>query len=266
MLSIVGRRPLLSLLISFGNPSVYMERVFDFRQPENMLQRSRGRYRLYKPDTTLKRRLLAALQYAIALGAAANVAVLSWQLGVGTVCSWWGNTVFGPLTWTILSIPIHLAGAFAIRLRVRRIYSDEDKEENMNFGQWLRLLPTRLRGFWKSEWVPAVAQEEVRTKSFEEGGIYVAWSWFLSTATVIHILFGSLVLSGLLFIGPRDALLVIFRYVVSVLVCRILITFELAGLRARYIPEPDRTFSMEVVKLEDKYVRHRQGTREQEEV
>ncbi|KAH8160299.1 hypothetical protein CIB48_g7963 [Xylaria polymorpha] len=249
MLSVVGRRPFLSLLISFGNPSVYMERVFDFRQPEKMLQRSRGRYRLYKPDTTFKRRVMAALQYLIALGAAANVAVLSWQLGVGTVCSWWSDTVFGPLTWTILSVPIHLAGTFAIRLRVRRIYSDEEKGVNMSFGQWLRLLPARLRGFWTSEWVPAVAQDEIRTKPFKEEGIYVAWSWLLSTATVIHILFGSLVLSGLLFIGPRDALIVIFRYVVSVLVCRILITFELAGMRARYVPEPDQTFSMEIVKL-----------------
>lgn len=165
------------------------------------------------------------------------------------MCSWWSDTVFGPLTWTILSVPIHLAGTFAIRLRVRRIYSDEEKGVNMSFGQWLRLLPARLRGFWTSEWVPAVAQDEIRTKPFKEEGIYVAWSWLLSTATVIHILFGSLVLSGLLFIGPRDALIVIFRYVVSVLVCRILITFELAGMRARYVPEPDQTFSMEIVKL-----------------
>lgn len=84
MLSVVGRRPLLSLLISFGNPSVYMERVFDFRQPERMLQRSRGRYRPYRPETTFKRGVLAALQYLIAIGSAANVATLSWQLGVGT--------------------------------------------------------------------------------------------------------------------------------------------------------------------------------------
>ncbi|KAJ8123302.1 hypothetical protein O1611_g9625 [Lasiodiplodia mahajangana] len=195
-----------------------------------MLQRSRGRYRPYAPDTTFKRWVLSGLQYAIALGAAANIAVLSWQLGVGTVCSWWSETVFGPLVWSILSIPIHLGGTFAIRLRVRRIETDEEKHMDIRFPQWLRQLPKRLSGYCKSEWVPAVAQDKIRTVSFEEGKVYIAWSWFLSTATVIHILFGSLVLSGLLFIGPRDALLVIFRYVVSVLVCRILITFELAGL------------------------------------
>ncbi|KAI1171297.1 hypothetical protein F4777DRAFT_64916 [Nemania sp. FL0916] len=247
MLSVVGRRPLLALLISLGNPSVYIERVFDFRQPEKMLQRSRGRYRLYKPDTTFKRCVLAALQYAVALGAAANVASLSWQLGVGTVCSWWAETVFGPLVWTILSVPIHFAGAFAIRLRVRRIYSDEDKEINIGLAQWIRLLPSRFARYWKSEWVPAIAQDDIRVVSFEEEKIYVAWSWFLSTSTIIHILFGSLVLSGLLFIGPQDALIVIFRYTVSVLLCRILVTFELAGMRARYVPEPERMGSMKVV-------------------
>ncbi|TGJ78675.1 hypothetical protein E0Z10_g10095 [Xylaria hypoxylon] len=264
MLSVVGRRPLLALLISFGNPSVYMERVFDFRQPEKMLQRSRGRYRPYRPDTTFKRWVLAAMQYCIALGAAANVAALSWQLGVGTVCSWWSETVFSLLVWTVLSIPIHMAGTFALRLRMRRIYSDEDKEINIGCRQWLWLLPKRLHGFWKSEWVPAVCQDEIRTISFEEEKIYVAWSWLLSTATIIHILFGSLVLSGLLFIGPRDALLVIFRYVVSVLVCRILVTFELAGMRQRYVPEPEQRTSTEVVQMEDKDVRYRRGTREEE--
>ncbi|KAI0403499.1 hypothetical protein F4802DRAFT_291394 [Xylaria palmicola] len=265
MLNVVGRRPLLALLISFGNPSVYMDRVFDFRQPEKMLQPSRGRYRLYRPDTAYKQWLLSAFQYALAAGAAANVAVLSWQLGVGTVCSWWSDTVFGPLTWAVLSIPIHMAGTFAIRLRLRRIYSDEDKEA-MGFRQWVRRLPTALRGFWKSEWVPAVAQDEIRTIAFEESELYVAWSWFLSTATIIHILFASLVLSGLLFIGPRDALLVIFRYVVSVLACRALVTFELAGMRARYVPEPGQRGSMVTVKGGDGFAKYQPGVSEQEQV
>ncbi|KAI3330068.1 hypothetical protein F4824DRAFT_479932 [Ustulina deusta] len=244
MLNVVGRRPLLSLLISFGSPSVYIERVFDFRQPEKMLQRGRGRYHFHGPYTSFQRWLLVAGQYAVALGAAANVATLSWQLGVGTVCIWWAQTTFAPLVWAVLSIPIHIAGTFAIRLRVRRIYSDKDKKANIRFGQWVRLLPTRLYGFLKSEWVPAVCQDEIRIISFEEGKLYIAWSWLLSTATVIHILFGSLVFSSLLFIGPRDALLVIFRYLLSVLVCRIMVTFELAGMRHQYVPEPGQRGSL----------------------
>ncbi|KAI1274488.1 hypothetical protein F5Y07DRAFT_215382 [Xylaria sp. FL0933] len=262
MLSVIGRRPLLSLLISFGSPGVYMERVFDFRQPEKMLRRSPGRYRPRRPDTTFKRRMLAATQYIIALGAVAKVVALSWRLGVGTVCAWWSETIFAPLVWTVLSIPIHFAGTFAIRLRVRRIYSDEDKETDTGFGQWLRMLPARLHGYWKSEWVPAVSQDEIKIISYEEGILYVIWSWVLSAATVVHILFGSLVLSGLLFIGPGDALMVIIRYVLSVLSCRILVAFELSGIRHRYIPESDEISSIEVVEIEDKTVRYWRSTHE----
>jgi hypothetical protein len=118
---------------------------------------------------------------------------------------------------------------------------------SIGLRQWFRLLPSRIGRYWKSEWVPAIAQDEIRVVSFEEEKIYVGWSWFLSTSTIIHILFGSLVLSGLLFIGPQDALIVIFRYTVSVLLCRILVTFELAGMRAQYVPEPEHRGSMKVV-------------------
>ncbi|KAI0809502.1 hypothetical protein GGR55DRAFT_696314 [Xylaria sp. FL0064] len=261
MLSVVGRRPLLSLLISFGSPGVYMARAFDFRQPEKILRQSPGRYRLHRPDTTFKRRILAAAQYIIALGAFANIAALSWRLGV---CAWWSETIFAPLVWTVLSVAIHFGGTFAIRLRVCRIYSDEDKEVDIGLSQWLRMLPARLYGYWKSEWVPAVSQDEIRIISFEEEKIYVIWSWFLSVATVIHIIFGSLVLSGLLFIGPQDALMIVFRYVLSVLLGRILVAFELSGIRHQYIPEPeaDEISCIEVVKVEDKFVRYRRSTRE----
>ncbi|KAI0536187.1 hypothetical protein GGR58DRAFT_514764 [Xylaria digitata] len=217
MLSVVGRRPLLALLISFANPSVYMERVFDYCQPANILQGTRGRYQLKESSFTFKKPwLVSALQYVIALAAAVNIATISWQLGVGTVCSWWSETVFAPLVWTVLSIAIHMAGTFAIRLRVRR---GESKE---------------IMGL-----VPAVYGDEIRVTFFKEDELYVAWSWILSTATVIHILFGSLVLSGLLFIGPRDALVIIIRYVASVLLCRVLVTFELAGMRYRYVEDPE---------------------------
>ncbi|KAJ2998878.1 hypothetical protein NUW58_g182 [Xylaria curta] len=238
MLSVVGRRPLLSLLISFANPSVYMERIFDFRQPEKMLQNSRGRYTPQKPSTAAQHWALVVIQYAVALGAAANIAVMSWQLGVGTVCSWWSETVFAPLVWTVLSIPIHLAGTFATRLRLRRIYRDEDKKMNIGFGLWMQMLPTRLYEFCWSEWVPSVSQDEIRVVSFNEERLYVVWSWLLSTATIIHIL-----------------------YVVSVLACRILVTFELAGMRASYKAEPEA-----IEEQDDKFARYRRRAYEQNEI
>jgi hypothetical protein len=170
------------------------------------------------------------------------------------VCSWWSNTIFAPLVWGALSIPIHFAGTFGLRLRMRRIHSDADKNEQIGVARWFQLLPKRLYDFSESEWMPAVSQEEIRTLAFEETKTYVAWSWLLSTATVIHILFGSLLFSGLLFIGARDALLVIFRYVASVLICRIIVMYELAGMREVYVREPDDE-EYEMMKLDERITR-----------
>jgi hypothetical protein len=140
-------------------------------------------------------------------------------------------------------------------MRVRRVRSDEERGDVITLGQWIRGIPRRLYGFTKSEWVPGVCQDEIKTVSYPEGKTYVVWTWLLSTSTVIHIIFGSLLLSGLLFIGPRDALLVIFRYVASVLVCRIIVMFELAGMREHYIPNPDEHGQVQVIKVDTRVPR-----------
>lgn len=64
---------------------------------------------------------------------------------------------------------------------------------------------------------------------------YLALSWVLSTGIVFHVVFGTLLFSGLTFIGPKDAMAVVVRYIVSVLVCRVILMYEIAGMRERYI-------------------------------
>ncbi|KAI1816652.1 hypothetical protein GGS20DRAFT_201955 [Poronia punctata] len=254
MLSVIGRRPLLGLLLAFGSPSVYMDRVFDFRQPEMILAPTRGRYHAYRPDTKFKMFLLTSLQYVLALAAVTNIAVLNWQLGVGTLCAWWPETIFGPLVWGVLSVPIHLGGIFSVRLRLRRV-NTVDGEGYISPGEWVRGIPRRLLGFAKTEWIPGICQDDIRTISFAEGKTYVVWSWFSSTATVIHIIFGSLLLSSLLFIGPRDSLIVIFRYIISVLACRVVVMFELAGMRENYVNEIAEEKEMEIVQVDGKMLK-----------
>jgi hypothetical protein len=58
-------------------------------------------------------------------------------------------------------------------------------------------------------------------------------SWVLSVYVIVHVVYGMLVLSSLYFIGPRDALGVVGRYMASVLVCRVIVMYEIAGLRER---------------------------------
>jgi TRAP-type C4-dicarboxylate transport system permease small subunit len=64
--------------------------------------------------------------------------------------------------------------------------------------------------------------------------LFVICAWFLSVVTVFHIILGSLILSSTNFIGPRHALGVMARYVISVVVCRVILVYELAIVRICY--------------------------------
>lgn len=47
----------------------------------------------------------------------------------------------------------------------------------------------------------------------------------------IHVIFGIMVFAGLLFISLLDASIVAVRYMVSIVVCRLVLKFEISGAR-----------------------------------
>lgn len=48
----------------------------------------------------------------------------------------------------------------------------------------------------------------------------------------IHVIFGTLAFSSMQFISVKDAFGVIGRYTASVIVCRVIVMYELSGLRS----------------------------------
>lgn len=133
------------------------------------------------------------------------------------------------MVWGILGLAIHMVGAVSLRLRARREYFVDTP------AKWLRDWSRRAREICALEFVPAVAQRDFRMRVFPERQMYLALSWVLSTGIVFHVVFGTLLFSGLTFIGPKDAMAVVVRYIVSVLVCRVILMYEIAGMRERYI-------------------------------
>jgi len=94
-----------------------------------------------------------------------------------------------------------------------------------------------------TEFWPCVTQSEkdrvVSVDLFGETKRFIGVAWLLHTLTVVHILFGTLVFSSLAFIGTRDAVLVLGRFMASVLFCRVILMYEIAGLREAYLQSND---------------------------
>jgi hypothetical protein len=98
--------------------------------------------------------------------------------------------------------------------------------------KWLGRTWQRLLGFWNTEGQPSVASDyECRVRTYPESKAFVALAWLQSTVAVLHVVFGPLAFSSMMFIGTIDATTIVSRFFVSTLMCRVVIRYELAGLR-----------------------------------
>ncbi|KAI0455353.1 hypothetical protein F5B21DRAFT_472040 [Xylaria acuta] len=236
LLTVIARRPGLAILLALACPSVYLSRAFDSTSPLEILKERPGRLQQWRPKGW-QRSALVVFQYMIALGTLANIAVLYYQLGVRTICMFWPNGTVAPLVWGMLVLPIHIAATIVFRLQARRVYSDETSLHALqgnSFEQWMKDSKKRVLELRKTELVPSATQKNVFVIVFSETRLLICLNWLLTPGIIIHIIFGTLVLSSLTFIGPRDALEVIGRFMISVLVCRAILMYEIAGVRDRY--------------------------------
>ena len=83
----------------------------------------------------------------------------------------------------------------------------------------------------KRQFVLVNDRHPVKVKVVSESYWFLFLTWFTAMGTICHVIYGTLVFSSLLFISVRDSLLVIARYMVSVICCRVILMYELASLR-----------------------------------
>lgn len=185
-----------------------------------------------------RRKVIVAVEYVFALAALTNAAALSWQLGTRTVTSIATEVDFLPATWAVLGIAVHGVGVVLMRLRARRTDGpiEPEPEEQPSVRIWARRFWSELPMFWKNEFGRYEGEKPppMYVKWYPETKVYIAGSWFHSTGTVVHIIFGTLIFSGMYFVGPRDATQILGRYMASIVGCRIVLMYELAIIRECY--------------------------------
>lgn len=221
------RRPLLAALLAAGSPAVSTTKSGQFI--DVLSEFVRGGY--HKSDMNLPlfrwsrkhsalRSFVTISQYVLAGAAVANVATLAYQLGVHAIVAFAPTITLLPPLWSFLAIAIHLGGtaAFHSRVRVRR-----RQDHRVESGGALSSLIF-------DEFVPSALQHPSDLEWRSEHLWFYVLIWLLNIVTIGQILFGTLILSSLLFFTVRDAALVLGRYGASAVICRAIVRFELAGL------------------------------------
>ena len=71
----------------------------------------------------------------------------------------------------------------------------------------------------------------------EETNFFSFASWCTSTGVILHLIFGTMVLSGTLFVCGKEAVMIGARLLLSTLACRAILTYEIRGLRGTVTSE-----------------------------
>ncbi|KAI8944046.1 hypothetical protein F4801DRAFT_595243 [Xylaria longipes] len=139
--------------------------------------------------------------------ATANLVQVSWELGTHTVISFSSDNSYLPLLWYLLTLIIHIFGTMAVYVRVSLRSDSACQEFKLSGHQPVAVL--RLR---------------------KEMPVFFLFSWITSTGTIVHIIYGTMLFSGTLFVGAQDAVLVVLRYFLSTVLCRIILMMEISGM------------------------------------
>lgn len=216
------RRPFLAFFIAVGSPSISPIRPFIHDDPREVLRNSREAKR-YPQLSTAAAAMLSAVQYVFALAAAANVCHSVAEMGYRAVSTVASELQWIPPMWIVGSLLVYLVGFITLMMRLR-LHSVEHRSSSRRGMVW-RVI-TR-------EPILCGRQDNLILSYGPETWLWAALSWLTSTLTVVHIIFGTLIFSGVMFAGPKDAVKIGLRISASTLIARTILMFELYGMRTR---------------------------------
>jgi hypothetical protein len=208
LLYVIGRRPVLTTLLLAGAPVVVALRPFEYKDPVGILRAREGRFYSFNLGPSW---FVLALEYFVALASVANVVHVTYGLGVGVTTMILPDSSYLPGVWAGTGIMVHIIGAFCLKSR-------------------LKVLSPKNEPITKSE-LTLSAEKKIMVETVAETKMFLALSWLTSTATTFHVIFGTLAFSSMQFISVKDAFGVIGRYTASVTICRVVLMYELSGLR-----------------------------------
>lgn len=223
-----SRRPLLSFLLSVGVPAIFIIRPMAYADPLELLTPTRGDFTI--PRFTNKRLalLFSGAEYLVVSLAILNILWVSYELQLRTVLTW-KCLPFMPVVWVLLPCIIHLLAAWTFNhSAVMRRVKLEQQTDSLGRRD---SLATRFLTWVRTEFILCANQEDETLQDTSPEILTVTLNWVATMMGSIHVIFGIVVFAGLIFIGLLDASIVAVRYMVSILVCRLVLKFEISGAR-----------------------------------
>lgn len=228
---LASQRPVLAFLITIGVPGMYPAKITEYVNPYGLLDgaASKRKKMFGSPEGTTRRTAMVLGQYVLALAIMANNLEMSLRLGSRSVLSWGCRSWYMPTIWVLFSIPVYIFAAMSGcigQLQPKhadggdwRSWIEGDRVEDI-FSTFSRFLQVRMR-------VPQLRRNQI--PSIQVMVLQVC----ASCLAVAQGIFGTLLLSSLIFVGFHDTLLILARFLASALVARMIVLLQLETMRAQ---------------------------------
>lgn len=237
--SLYGHRPLLSLLLSLGAPTLWtVSRLFEGNTPDRV--RTTKMDSLVVPGTPTPRvaAAVSACEYLLAAGAVANTLYTAVEVGRNIVLAWGCTTQFTPLFWALSPMIVHAIAAANYRFLVKRRTANttrrpSEKNDTVTASLSKRSSKT-IRRWFLDEMTICANRKDIIGSECETIRIPVMARLLDITIGImafVHFLFGTAAFSSLQFVTVHDAFgRTLCRFALSTFVCRAVVVVELAGL------------------------------------
>jgi hypothetical protein len=238
-------RPLLALALSLGSPAILPMHSDSYESTiKDILEKT-----LSQPDSTPQYRGLSLdmVTLVFAIGAAGNSWYLAYQLGYWSISMFAVGAAWLPIFWQALALLLHFGGLLSLRLTLCISHPpciSPDPNATCTTSQPKgRLGPARVASTLHSignmkgarrHKPPVNLKFRDNTSNMRQAMVKLL-NWVLYVCITVHTAFGSVLLASLIFISVADSFSILFRYLASTLVCRMVLSFELSRMEVKVI-------------------------------
>ncbi|KAL8767025.1 MAG: hypothetical protein Q9203_006160 [Teloschistes exilis] len=240
--SLYDHRPLLSLLLSLGAPTLgTVSRLFEGNTPDRV--RTTRMDSLVVPGTRTPgvAAAVSACEYLLAAGAVANTLYTAVEVGRNTVLAWGCTTQFTPLFWALSPTIVHAIAAANYRFLVKRRRTTNTtrrpsgtKNDTGTASSLCRRSASMIRRWFLNETIICANRKDNLVSESEAIRVPVMARLLdiaIGIMAFVHFLFGTAAFSSLQFVTVHDAFgRILCRFALSTFVCRVVVVVELVGL------------------------------------
>jgi hypothetical protein len=216
LIAIASGNQLLAALLAAASPTVSPIQSLDYTKAVDLITTRRLEVPAFIRSNNA---IVTVIEYIIVFGCIANLVEVSLRFFQQALITVAFDDMYMIFIWFFIGMIIHILGAIAVAKRVKIVPRADSQSRFKHLADFSHHFYIIRR--------PKSLKRKVVHESFQ----FYAVSWVASIITVIHIFYGTMVFSSIIFISIEESAIILARLTASTVICKLVIMYELLYLQ-----------------------------------